>query len=67
MYNVQPTSSDSVAANANSQEKALIEINDAWDNPIDYGNPGNGNFPTPRSAGPDGVFQTADDILSTEI
>ena len=49
------------------QWKGLIEVNDAWGHPISYQTQGAGNFPLLRSAGPDGIFGNADDILSSEM
>jgi len=47
---------------------ALREINDAWGHPFLYQyNPDGGNFPVIVSAGPDGLFSTADDIRSDEL
>ncbi|MBN1765612.1 MAG: hypothetical protein JW860_10170, partial [Sedimentisphaerales bacterium] len=46
---------------------ALIEVIDAWGNPIWYRWQGFGNFPELISAGPDGIFGNADDIRSTEL
>ncbi len=46
----------------------LIEVNDAWQRPIRYETFSSGeDFPELISAGPDGLFNTADDIISTEI
>ena len=55
--------------------KPLFEVRDAWESPLEDGtmNPlryeaqGAGNFPLISSAGPDGEFGGADDILSSEI
>ena len=58
---------DGDAVLVDGRTKALIEVNDAWGNPIRYGTPGNGNVPVLDSSGPDGVFDTADDIISTEF
>ena len=44
----------------------FLEVNDAWGHPLWYRRPANG-FPKLISAGPDGVFRTADDIVSTEL
>jgi len=59
------------------QAKALLEVNDAWGRPLWYtvrgersllaAPPQPGNFPVIASAGPDGLFNTADDIVSTEF
>jgi prepilin-type N-terminal cleavage/methylation domain-containing protein len=59
------------------QAKLLLEVNDAWGHPLwytvrgvrnlDAELPQPGNFPTIASAGPDGLFNTADDIVSTEF
>ncbi len=46
--------------------KPLLEIVDAWDHPLMY-EATSGNFPTITSAGPDGMFDTADDIISSEF
>ena len=47
--------------------KALVEVVDAWGQPLRYRTLGEGNFPSIVSAGPDGVFDTADDIISSEL
>ena len=39
---------------------------DSWSKTMKYQNRGNGNFPKITSAGPDKVFDTADDIVSTD-
>lgn len=52
---------------AGGEEKPLIEVNDAWGHPISYQTQGAGNFPLLRSAGKDGIFENADDILSSEM
>ena len=59
------------------QAKPLLEVNDAWGHPLwytvrgvrnlDAELPQPGNFPAIASAGPDGLFNTADDIVSTEF
>ena len=59
------------------QAKPLLEVNDAWGHPLWYtvrgernllaAPPQPGNFPVIASAGPDGLFNTADDIVSTEF
>ncbi|MCK5269170.1 MAG: type II secretion system protein [Sedimentisphaerales bacterium] len=59
------------------QAKTLLEVNDAWGHPLWYTVRGErsltaeppqpGNFPAIASAGPDGLFNTADDIVSTEF
>lgn len=49
------------------QAKPLIEVNDGWGAPLRYRNMGRGNFPVIDSAGPDGQFETADDIVSGEL
>jgi len=51
------------------QAKPLLEVNDAWGHPLWYRcrDLGAGNFPAIVSAGPDGLFETADDIVSTEF
>ena len=49
------------------QAKPLLEVNDAWGHPLWYAYKGPGNFPAITSAGPDGLFDTADDIVSTEF
>jgi len=49
------------------EQKTLIEVIDAWHRPIRYRTNGPGNFPTLTSAGPDGVFDSADDIVSSEF
>ena len=45
----------------------LYEIVDAWGKPIDYRPRGTGNFPRLVSAGPNGIFDDADDISSDEF
>ena len=52
---------------ATTQQRALMEVNDAWSNPIRYLYQGVGNFPLLISAGPDGVFNTEDDIRSSGL
>jgi prepilin-type N-terminal cleavage/methylation domain-containing protein len=49
------------------QKKPLIEVNDAWGHPLRYQWQREGNFPLISSAGEDGVFDTADDIISSEL
>ena len=51
----------------NTLTKPLLEVNDAWQHPIRYQKQGAGNFPTLTSAGPDGVFDTADDMISDDF
>jgi type II secretory pathway pseudopilin PulG len=58
---------DNDSVTINGQPKGLIEVNDAWGHPISYQTQGVGNFPLLRSAGPDGIFGNADDILSSEM
>jgi len=53
--------------NTNTLTKPLLEVNDAWQHPIRYQKQGADNFPTLTSAGPDGVFDTADDMISDEF
>jgi len=48
-------------------QRPLIEVNDAWGHPLRYQWQGEGNFPLISSAGEDGVFDTADDIISSEL
>ncbi len=57
-----------------SIEKTIVAIVDGWhaedegnDIPLTYTNRGNGNFPVIRSAGKDRIFNTADDIISSEL
>ena len=57
---------DALLDNRTDTTKPLLEVNDAWGHPLWYRRPANG-FPKLISAGPDGVFQTADDIVSTEL
>jgi prepilin-type N-terminal cleavage/methylation domain-containing protein len=45
----------------------LIEVIDAWKIPLRYRYMGSRNFPLVSSAGPDGRFDTADDILSKDF
>ena len=42
----------------------LLEVNDAWGRPIRYETRGAGNFPVLTSAGVDGLFDNADDLIS---
>lgn len=49
------------------EQKPLIEVQDAWGHPILYLALGAGNFPRLISAGPDGMFDTADDVISSEL
>lgn len=58
---------DRDAVTAGGQQKTLIEVNDAWGHPIRYQRQAAGNFPELRSAGPDGVFENSDDIVSGEL
>ena len=51
----------------NNDAVSLIEVNDAWQRPIRYETLAGENFPELISAGPDGLFITADDIISTEM
>lgn len=44
----------------------LIEVIDGWGHPLWYKFMGQGNFPQISSAGQDGLFNTADDIISSE-
>ena len=46
---------------------SLFEVMDAWGRPLRYRTLGSGNFPRVDSAGPDGIFDTADDVLSSEL
>ena len=48
-------------------QRPLMEVNDAWGHPLRYQWQGEGNFPLISSAGEDGVFDTADDIISSEL
>ena len=58
---------DPVGDNDPDDFKELVEISDAWKLPLRYETRGGGNFPLISSAGPDGQFDTADDILSSEL
>ena len=58
---------DSVIAGDGTGSKPLMEVIDAWKIPLDYRWQGVGNFPLVISAGPDQQFDTADDILSSEL
>ncbi len=49
------------------QQRPLMEVNDAWGHPLRYQWQGEGNFPLISSAGEDGIFDTADDIISSEL
>lgn len=54
-------------ATGNQDTISLTEVVDSWDNPIRYRSDPAGNFPTLTSAGPDGLFDNADDIVSGRI
>ena len=58
---------DGDSVTAGGQQKTLIEVNDAWGHPIRYQRQAAGNFPELRSAGPDGLFDNSDDIVSSEL
>jgi len=68
---------DNDSVTIRGQAKPLLEVNDAWGHPLWYtvrgersllaAPPQPGNFPAIASAGPDGLFNTADDIVSTEF
>jgi len=68
---------DNDSVTIRGQAKSLLEVNDAWGHPLWYtvrgersllaAPPQPGNFPAIASAGPDGLFNTADDIVSTEF
>jgi prepilin-type N-terminal cleavage/methylation domain-containing protein len=58
---------DNDSVTIRGQAKSLLEVNDAWGHPLWYEYRGPGNFPAITSAGPDGLFNTADDIVSTEF
>ncbi|MBI9017391.1 MAG: prepilin-type N-terminal cleavage/methylation domain-containing protein [Phycisphaerae bacterium] len=45
----------------------IIYLVDAWGKALNYKKDGSGNFPVIKSAGPDMVFGTADDIVSSEF
>ena len=49
------------------EAKPLIEVVDSWGRPLRYRTLGAGNFPSVDSAGSDGIFDTADDVLSSEL
>jgi len=55
---------DSILDNGN--QISLLEVVDAWETPLRYQYVQN-NFPTITSAGPDGVFDNADDIDSRKL
>jgi len=61
------TNEDNDYVQRSGQQMPLLEVNDAWGHPIRYRNHGAGNFPVLTSAGPDGLFETADDIISSEF
>jgi hypothetical protein len=48
-------------------QRGLEDGYDAWGCPLMYRNSGKDNFPVIISAGKDGLFDTADDILSSEL
>jgi hypothetical protein len=48
-------------------EVSLPELLDGWGRPMKYRFHGQGNFPRFYSAGVDGIFLTADDIVSTDL
>jgi len=58
------TNEDNDAVTVGGETTALLEVNDAWGRPIRYRTRGEGNFPVLTSAGVDGVFDNADDIVS---
>lgn len=58
---------DNDSVTIRGQAKPLLEVNDSWGHPLWYQYRGAGNFPVIASAGPDGLFNTADDIVSTEF
>ncbi|MBI9017392.1 MAG: type II secretion system protein [Phycisphaerae bacterium] len=49
------------------KKQNIIVILDAWKTPLLYELQTDGNFPTLRSAGPDMIFGTVDDIVSTDF
>lgn len=53
--------------NQNDQYVSLFEVTDAWNVPLRYRNRGKGVFPLITSAGPDHIFDTDDDIRSTDL
>ncbi|MBN2376727.1 MAG: prepilin-type N-terminal cleavage/methylation domain-containing protein [Sedimentisphaerales bacterium] len=62
------TNEDGDSLKVNDVFVPLIEVNDAWQRPIRYKVFLTGeDFPELISAGPDGLFYTADDIISTEM
>jgi len=61
------TNEDGDSLGVNDVLVPLIEINDAWQRPIRYKVLSGEDFPELISAGPDGLFYTADDIISTEM
>ena len=56
-----------IVGDGTGRVKQLIEVIDAWKRPLAYRWQGPGNFPVIISAGPDQRFDTADDILSSEL
>ena len=59
------TNVDGDGVKVDGVETDLIEYNDSWGHPLRYRTMGTGNVPVITSAGPDGEFDNADDILST--
>jgi len=49
------------------QQRPLMEVNDARGHPLRYQWQGEGIFPLISSSGEDGIFDTADDIISSEL
>ena len=58
---------DDTAINPLNQPVSLPEIVDGWGRPMRYRNQGPGNFPRFFSAGPDGLYLTEDDIVSSDL
>jgi len=56
-----------LSGTATERQGGAVVFIDAWKNELRYDNPVNGNFPIIKSAGPDGVFDSADDIISSEF
>ena len=61
------TNEDGDFLDVNNDAVPLIEVNDAWQRPLRYKTISGEDFPELISAGPDGRFNTVDDIISTEM
>lgn len=71
LANLPPSAKTNIDGNSfkygTNEGEALIEVVDAWQRPLRYENRGQGNFPLIISAGKDGIFNTADDLRSSEL